>query len=193
MARPREFDETEALEAALQLFRAKGFEGTTLSELEHATGLGRASLYGAFGDKRALFLKVIGRYCETAMEAQLEGLRAPGAGRSAILAVFHEIARVACADRQRKGCMVTNCAVELADRDPDFACVAARGLDRFEQAFAAAIRTAQAQGDIPPDRDPARLARFLTVCMEGMLVLARIRPDPAWLDDAAAEVAEALA
>jgi TetR/AcrR family transcriptional repressor of nem operon len=70
--------------------------------------------------------------------------------------------------------------------------VAARGLDRFEYAFAAAIRTAQAQGEIAADRDPARLARFLTVCMEGMLVLARVRPDPAWLDDAAAGVAEAL-
>jgi len=192
MARPREFDETEVLEAALELFRAKGFEGTTLAELEQATGLGRASLYGAFGDKRSLFLKVLGRYCETAMECRLEGLRAPGAGRAAILAVFREIARAACADRDRKGCMVTNCAVELADRDPDFACVAARGLDRFEHAFATAIRTAQAQGEIAADRDPARLARVLTVCMEGMLVLVRVRPDPAWLDDAAAGVAEAL-
>ena len=132
MARPREFDETEVLEAALELFRAKGFEGTTLAELEQATGLGRASLYGAFGDKRSLFLKVLGglggasaagrprrpgRYCETAMECRLEGLRAPGAGRAAILAVFREIARAASTDRDRKGCMVTNCAVELADRD----------------------------------------------------------------------------
>ena len=49
------------LQAALEVFRAKGFDGATLSELEHATGLGRGSLYGAFGDKRALFLKVLGR------------------------------------------------------------------------------------------------------------------------------------
>ncbi len=192
MARPREFDEIEVLEAALALFRAKGFEGTTLAELEHATGLGRASLYGAFGDKRALFLKVLGRYFETSLECQLEGLHAPGAGRAAILAVFREVARTAASDRERKGCMVTNCAVELADRDPDFACAAARGLDRFERAFAKAIRTAQSQGDIAAGRDPARLARFLTVCMEGMLVLARIRPDPAWLDDAVSGVADAL-
>lgn len=192
MARPREFDETEVLEAALQLFRAKGFEGTTMAELEQATGLGRASLYGAFGDKRSLFHKVIGRYCETALEHRLETLRAPGAGKAAILGVFREVARAASADRDRKGCMVTNCAIELADRDPDFACVAARGLDLIEQSFAAAIRTAQAQGDIPAARNAARLARFLTVCMEGMLVLARVRPDPAWLDDAVAGVAEAL-
>ena len=172
MARPREFDEAEVLEAALNLFRAKGFDGTTLAELEQATGLGRGSIYGAFGDKRALFLKVLGRYFETAMECRLERLRAPGAGRAAIVAVFRDIARSASADRERKGCMLTNCSVELADRDPDLACQAARGLDVA--------------------RDPARLARFLTVCMEGMLVLARIRPDAAWLDDAVAGVEEAL-
>ena len=58
--------------------------------------------------------------------------------------------------------------------------------------FTAAIRTGQTRGEIAPGRDPARLARFLTVCMEGMLVLARIRPDAAWLDDAVAGVEEAL-
>jgi TetR/AcrR family transcriptional repressor of nem operon len=192
MARPREFDEAEVLEAALDLFRAKGFDGTTLAELEQATGLGRGSLYGAFGDKRALFLRAVGRYCETAMAHRLEGLAAPGAGRAAIVALFRDIARAATLDRDRKGCMLTNCSMELADRDPDLACQAARSLDRFEQAFARAIRTGQARGEIALAHDPTRLARFLTVCMEGMLVLARIRPDPAWLDDAAASVEEAL-
>lgn len=192
MARPREFDETEVLEAALALFRAKGFEGTTMAELEQATGVGRASLYGAFGDKRSLFLKVLARYFDTAMECRLERLKAPGAGRPAILDLFAEIARSASCDRERKGCMVTNCSIELADRDPELACVAARGLDRFERAFATAIRTAQQRGEIDPGRDATTLARFLTVCMEGMLVLARIRPDAAWLDDAVAGVEQAL-
>ncbi|HEX6013812.1 MAG TPA: hypothetical protein VFY87_18855, partial [Geminicoccaceae bacterium] len=71
-------------------------------------------------------------------------------------------------------------------------CQAARSLDLFERGFAEAIRRAQAKGEIAPARDPIRLARFLTVCMEGMLVLARARPDPAWLDDAVAAVDEAL-
>ena len=82
--------------------------------------------------------------------------------------------------------------MELADRDPDLACRAARGLDRFEQAFAAAIRGAQARGEVAAGRDADRLARFLTICMEGMLVLARVRPDPAWLDDAVAAVEDCL-
>jgi TetR/AcrR family transcriptional repressor of nem operon len=192
MARPREFDEERVLQAALEVFRAKGFEGATLSELEHATGLGRGSLYGAFGDKRALFHKVLGRYLTSSLDERLALLDRPGAGREAIIALFRSIARDASCDRERKGCLVTNCSVELADRDPDLACQAARGFDRFERAFATAIRGAQARGEVAVERDPVRLARFLTICMEGMLVLARVRPDPAWLDDAVAGVEDCL-
>jgi TetR/AcrR family transcriptional repressor of nem operon len=185
MARPREFDEDEVLTRALEVFRARGFEGATLSELERATGLGRGSLYGAFGDKRSLFHKALARYRDTAMQERLAALEAPGAGRAEILALFAALARNASCDRERKGCLVTNCSVELADRDPDLACEAARCFDRFERAFARALGEAQARGEIASDRDGVRLARLLTVLMEGMLVLARARPDAAWLEDAA--------
>lgn len=192
MARPREFDEGQVLERALEVFRAKGFEGTTLDELEQATGLGRGSLYGAFGDKRSLFLKALALYLDTALRERVARLQQAGAGRAEIVDLFRAVARDAVRDRERKGCMVTNCSIEFADRDPDLACQAARSLDLFERAFAGAIRQAQARGEIAPGRDPVRLARFLTVCMEGMLVLARVRPDPAWLDDAVSAVEEAL-
>lgn len=192
MARPREFDEEQVLQQALEVFRAKGFEGTTLDDLERATGLRRASLYGAFGDKRSLFLKVLGRYCETSLRDRLALLQEAGAGRAEIVALFRSLARDLACDRERRGCLVTNCSVEFADRDPDFACQVARSLDQFERGFAEAIRRAQAQGEMAPGRDPVRLARFLTTCIEGMLVLARVRPDAAWLDDAVATVEELL-
>ena len=165
----------------------------TLDELEQATGLGRGSLYGAFGDKRALFLKALGTLSgHRAATQQVAKLQCPEAGRAEIVGLFRAVARDALSDRERKGCMVTNCSIELADRDPDLACQAARSLDLFERAFAGAIRQAQARGEIGAGRDAVRLARFLTVCMEGMLVLARVRPDAAWLDDAVASVEEAL-
>lgn len=192
MARPREFDEEEVLGRALEVFHAKGFDGATLDELEQATGLGRGSLYGAFGDKRALFLRALALYLDTALRERMARLQCPEAGKAEIVALFRGVARDALGDRERKGCMVTNCSIELADRDPDLACQAARSLDLFERAFAGAIRQAQTRGDIGAGRDPVRLARFLTVCMEGMLVLARVRPDAAWLDDAVSAVEEAL-
>lgn len=192
MARPREFDEEEVLEKALGVFRARGFEGATLCELERATGLGRGSLYGAFGDKRSLFQKALTRYRETAMEKRLADLEAPGAGRAAILALFEGLARDAVADRERKGCLVTNCSIELSDRDPEVAREAARCFDRFERAFAKALAQAQGRGELAIGLEPARLARFLVVCMEGMLVLARARPDPGWLEDAVRGIDELL-
>lgn len=192
MPRPREFDETEVLRRALGVFTAKGFETATLDELEAATGLRRASLYGAFGDKRALFHKALGFYLDTALNERLATLESPAAGRAAILAVFRDLARTALADRERRGCLMTNCAIELAPTDPEVACMVGRKLDRIERAFVQAVRQAQARGELPPERDAARLGRFLAVCMEGLLVLARARPDPAWIEDTVAAIDDAL-
>ena len=70
------------------MFRTKGFDGSTLDELEQATGLGRGSLYGAFGDKRALFLKALARYLETALRRAGGQAAVPGAGRAEIVGLF---------------------------------------------------------------------------------------------------------
>jgi TetR/AcrR family transcriptional repressor of nem operon len=190
MARPREFDEDEVLEKALAVFWAKGFEGATVDDLEQATGLGRGSLYGAFGGKHELFLRAFGRYGVDG--AGKCPLAQPGAGRAGIITFFREAGREALADRDRRGCMVTNCAVELAAADTQVAALVARHLDRLERGFEAAVREAQARGEIAAGRDPVRVARFLTVCLQGMQVLARARPDAAWLEDLVAAVDEAL-
>lgn len=192
MARPREFDETDVLERALELFRAKGFEAATVDDIEAATGLRRGSLYGAFGDKRSLFHKAVEHYLETCLRERLAPLEAPDAGRAAILALFRDVARSVACDRERRGCLMTNCGVELAARDPEVACQVGRKLDRAERAFVHAVRNAQAKGEIPAGRDPIRLGRFLAVCMEGLLVLAKARPDAVWLEDAVTAVDEAL-
>lgn len=66
MARPREFEEGEVLDRALHAFWSKGYEGTSVQDLVDETGLGRASLYGAFGDKEQLFKRVLAHYVERA-------------------------------------------------------------------------------------------------------------------------------
>ena len=62
--RPRNFDEAEVLAQAMQTFWTHGYEGTGVAELERATGLLRQSLYGAFGDKRRLFMRAVDYYCD---------------------------------------------------------------------------------------------------------------------------------
>src|ERR1700721_4762124 len=62
MGRPREFDTDAALEKAMRLFWAKGYEGTSVADLTKALGISRPSLYAAFGDKQSLFRAALERY-----------------------------------------------------------------------------------------------------------------------------------
>ncbi|MFO1069117.1 MAG: TetR/AcrR family transcriptional regulator [Geminicoccaceae bacterium] len=192
MSRPRAFEEDIVLERALGQFWKTGYEGTTVDALEAATGVGRGSLYAAFGDKRQLFLRAFERYLDTAADERLAALQGPDAGRAELVAFFRHAARQGLADPSRKGCLVTNCAIEMAASDADVAARVGRHLDRFERAVEQAIRRAQARGEIEPGRDPVRLARFLAVCLQGLQVLARARPDACWLEDIVQAVDEAL-
>src|SRR6202162_5101287 len=79
MGRPRSFDLDEALDSALQVFWRKGYEGTSLSDLTKAVGVNRPSLYAAFGDKEALFRKVLDRYLKGPAAYTQEALREPTA------------------------------------------------------------------------------------------------------------------
>src|SRR6185312_856599 len=84
MARPKSFDENAVLDQAVELFRARGYEGTSLAELESHLGLGRQSLYNTFGDKQALFIKALDRYRRATGAAMADGLNLPDAGLEAI-------------------------------------------------------------------------------------------------------------
>ena len=119
MARPREFDETTALEAAMNCFWAQGFEQTSVRDLAERMGITGASLYNAFGDKRALYRQVFVYYLAQTVRdrvARLEKLRP----LAAIRTFFDEIIERSVDDEQRRGCMLVNAAVELAPYDPQF-------------------------------------------------------------------------
>ena len=182
MARPRQFAVDEVLDQAMAAFWVKGYEATTLDDIEIATGLGRGSLYGAFGCKRTLFLLAVERYLKTAIDRSIAVLD-PAVGKAAITTFFRRAIDEALADRQRRGCMLTNCAVELAAHDREVAVSVGHHLDRLERVFARVIESAQARGEIKGGQSPERLARLLVATVQGLQVLARARPDPAWLDD----------
>ncbi len=192
MSRPRAFEEETVLEQALGQFWKAGYEGTTIGDLETATGLGRGSLYATFGDKRQLFLRAFEHYLDRTAEERLGRLLDPAAGRAELMAFFRDAARDCSTGQARRGCLVTNCAVEMAAGDADIAARVGRHLDRFERVLGQLVRQAQARGEIDAGRDPIRLARFLVICLQGMQVLARARPDACWLDDVVRAVDEAL-
>ena len=184
MARPRTFDPDDALTAALSVFRAKGYEATSVQDLVDATGLSRSSLYATFGDKHGLFLAALDRYARAGRET-LRDLCACGASPlGALRAHLERTATLpASEDRPPLGCLMTNAAAEVASRDPETARRACDARLGMTDAFEHLVREAQACGEVHADRDPTALARFLTGAVYGLHGLQKAGAGPEALAD----------
>ncbi len=193
MVRPREFNAEDALEKAMQLFWAKGYEATSLSDLTAAMGLSKSSLYGTFGSKHELFLSAMDRYNET-VAARFAAAVIDGAGdwRTGIADVFDCFLDDMLGEGDKRGCFVNNAAVELAPHDAAVAARVAAGLAHIEETFYRAVREGQEVGDILPARDTRALARYLTMSLNGLIVLAKTNPERVALDHVVEIVLEAL-
>jgi TetR/AcrR family transcriptional repressor of nem operon len=181
MARPREFDEEAVLDAAVQCFWTRGYEATSVRDLIEETGITGASLYNAFGDKRALYEKALGHYVEGSISGRIRRCEEL-APREAIGAFFSEILKRSLGDRQHKGCMLVNAALDVAPHDPDFRKIVAGVLVRIEGFFFNCVRAGQADGTITRSLSPENLAHHLLGILMGVRVLARVRPERALLE-----------
>jgi TetR/AcrR family transcriptional repressor of nem operon len=173
MPRPKSFDEDAMLDRAVQLFWERGYEGTSLADLETHLGLGRQSLYNAFGDKQALFLKALERYRRNVAEGAMAQLNAPSAGLDAIRAFFTSSVESLTAPGTRRACLVANTILERGSQDSDalLRCNYARA--GLERAFRRALAQAKAQGDLPASLDVEATATLLVVQNYGLGVLAK--------------------
>ena len=184
MARPREFDETTVLEAAMNCFWAQGFESTSVRNLAERMGITGASLYNAFGDKRALYRQAFVHYLAQTVRdrvARLEKLRP----LSAIRTFFAEIIERSVNDEQRRGCMLVNAALELAPYDPEFQKLVAEEMIFIEGFFCRSVEAGQKDGSIADARPADELAKLLLSVLLGIRVLARTRPQREVLEGAA--------
>ncbi len=187
MARPREFDEETALEAAMECFWSRGYEATTFRDLIEKTGLTGASLCNAFGDKRALYGRVFDRYVEASVADRIRRCEALPP-REAIGAFFSEIIKRSLADSERKGCMLVNAALDVAPHDEQFREVVTGALGRIEAFFNACIARGQADGTITAMMPAFVLAKNLLGVLIGVRVLARVRPERQVLEGVVAPV-----
>jgi len=189
MARPRKFDEDDVLDAAVRCFWSRGYEATSVRDLVGRTGITAASLYNAYGDKRALFGAALDRYVEGTVSARMQRCEALPP-REAIESFFDEILRRSLHDREHKGCMLVNSALEMAPHDPDFQKIIAGVLQRLERFFLDCIERGHAAATITRAVAAESLAQHLLGVLLGVRVLARVRPEPALLKGV---VASALA
>jgi TetR/AcrR family transcriptional repressor of nem operon len=181
--RPPEFEREVVLDRAMRAFWSRGYEATSIQHLVERTGIQRGSLYGAFGDKRALFLAAIEHYDRVMTAKLLATLDAPGSGLGAIRRFFRLKVDAAQERSRPRGCLVTNSATELASRDRRTASRIGATLGRIEAAFHRAVIRGQQAGEIDPDRDARALARFLTSSAQGLSVMAKASPERAPLED----------
>ena len=146
-----------------------------------AMGIAGKSLYNAFGDKHALFRQALERYVQRfdVRVSRFEGRMPP---RQAIRAFFDEIVEQTLSDRDCKGCMLVNSAVEVAPHDPDLRQVVAEGLAKVEAFFRRCVAAGQQSGTIPAVQTADDLARHLLAVLLGLRVLARSGPERALLE-----------
>ena len=184
MARPREFDADRALARATAVFWAKGYEAASLDDLCAATGLNRSSLYGAFGDKRALYLQSLERY-ERDGTARIAAALAKAPVKRAFEGFVGRIIDDIAAGPGRRGCFIGNCAAELARLDRTAGSRVRKSLGRIEATFRDALGAAKERGELRPDSDVVELARFLTAGIQGLRLVGKTNPDRAALEDIA--------
>jgi TetR/AcrR family transcriptional repressor of nem operon len=186
MVRSRSFDEGLVLDAAMERFWKHGYVATSVRDLGEAMGLGAASLYNAFGDKRALFERCLDRYLDANMRARIARLEATLPPRQAIEALLGEIVERSMHDRL--GCMLVNSALEVAPHDAAIAEVVAARLSELEAFFRRCVVAGQRDGSIDTERDASDLARLLLTTVIGLRVLARGRPERELLEGAVRQV-----
>ena len=173
MARPRSFDTATVLQAIERQFRATGYAGTSVDDVAAATGLGRGSIYAAFGDKHELFMRSLSEYCErneARVAAALDGSDDTALER--LHAFLLAQAQVGAGGTGTK-CMATKFAVELDEQDSEARARVAQTFAALQRRLRDCILAAQRNGDIEPSVDAELLAKLVATTTRGLDVMAR--------------------
>ncbi|MFG2359031.1 TetR/AcrR family transcriptional regulator [Streptomyces sp. NPDC048521] len=177
MGRVREFDTERAVEAAMNVFRRKGYDGTSVQDLIDATGVGRGSLYAAFGSKEGVYLAAMDLYRERYAVPMIELLRGGAPARELLREVLVATVDEIVGDGGRRACLIVGAAVERVARDQEVAAHVRSTTASLEGALSQVIAEAQADGQLPGTQDARDLARYLIVTMHGLRVMGAIQPD----------------
>ncbi|MGO9829605.1 MAG: TetR/AcrR family transcriptional regulator [Myxococcaceae bacterium] len=192
MPRPREFDEGQVLETVLKTFWARGYEGTSIDDLTEATGLARASLYGAFGDKARLFERAIAHYTERLAGLTTLVTESPSV-RDGLRKLLDRWIEIACPTSGPRGCFLLLSAGQGSSESQFAMDLAARSNHELRKALEAAMRRGQQEGELSTGSDPGILAELFSVILRGLATSARIGESRPKLRRAAAAAMELLA
>jgi TetR/AcrR family transcriptional regulator, copper-responsive repressor len=191
--RPRAYDPETALQSAIDVFWQTGYSGTSLDDLSAATGMNRPSLYAAFGDKRALYLKALDHYWTLGHEAMREALSYERPLAEALMRVYRKALSLYFSGKGHpRGCFAIGTASTEAVEDAEIRAALANGLAKLDNAFEARIRTAQKLGELGRKDDPTVLAMLASATLHTIAIRARAGTARAELDKLARKVVAAI-
>jgi TetR/AcrR family transcriptional regulator, copper-responsive repressor len=174
--RPRAYQPEIALAKALDLFRKGGFAATSLDDLSAATGMNRPSLYGAFGDKRELYIKSYRRYREDARAAMIDIFKDDLPIRQRLQRIYAVALDIYLSgEAGPRGCFTVMTAASEAVADPDIRAMVLEGFAELDKAFAACFRIAKEKGELSEGADPAVLAQLASATIHTIAIRARAR------------------
>ena len=178
MARPRQFEEIQVIEKVMKVFWDKGFEATSMQDLVVASGLLKGSLYGAFGDKQALYMVALKHYNRTRIQAGIEMLNGEGSTRQKISRLFDNVIEATKRGDFAGGCLLCNASLEKAVTDRQVKSEVKTTIRRLKLAIMDALKAQTENED-----QAASLAAFIISAYFGTRVLAKAGAPAAMIGD----------
>ncbi|MEK4823874.1 TetR/AcrR family transcriptional regulator [Niallia sp. FSL W8-0951] len=183
MARNKEFDTTQVLHKAMEVFGHYGYEGTSLPLLIKGLGIARQSLYDTYGTKRDLFISAVKHYINEKTATVISYLEHPGSVKEAISKVFYEVVYVLKDDEKRKECFILDSAISQVPHDREIAEFFKMDIRRLEEAFYKSLIRGQENGEIELQKDIEALAKYLNHSRYSLTQVSKLSSDPKVLDD----------
>jgi TetR/AcrR family transcriptional repressor of nem operon len=177
MARNREFDEQKVIETATELFWTKGYNAVSTQDLIDAFGISRSSMYGAYKDKRSLFILALQHYRQTASQSMLDILSKKNSFIDTITLILNQIIKETITDNKSKGCFVVNTAIELAPHDKEILDIIQDNRKNIINGLAQAIQNGIDNNELSHNNDPKALANYFYNLINGLRVDAKITKD----------------
>jgi len=173
MARNRQFDERQALAAAMRVFWEKGYEGTSIQDLEDAMGLKRTSIYNAFGNKRAVFERVMAYYKESVMGGLFAAMDGAPDIREGVRRLLNSALDIHFDDANPGGCLVVLSVLESGQHDVQSQVSMQQTIHDLKAALQLRLSSARKAGELAAELDVAATATTIATTLTGMMVMGK--------------------
>jgi len=173
MARSKQFDERQALVSAMLVFWEKGYEGTSISDLEQAMGLKRTSIYNTFGNKSAIFERVMTCYKESMMSALFAAMDAAPDIREGVRRLLNAALDAHFDEDNPGGCLVVLSLMESGQHDEQSLDSMQQTIHELKNAVQARLNKAKKSGELSRHLDAGSTATTIATTMTGMMVMGK--------------------